>query len=284
LTFLAGQTSQPVLVPVTGDTMDEDDETFTVNLSGATGAAVADGQGLGTITDNDAPPSLAISDVTQAEGTGGTTPFGFAVTLSAASGKTVTVDADTADGTATAPSDYATRSAVVTFLPGTTTMPFIVDVVGDLVDEANETFVVNLSNPANATIADAQGLATLTNDDGNYFTLTPCRILDTRSTAPPALVAGASRNFAIGGQCGVPVDALAVMINMTVVDPTVVGHLRLHAAGQPLPLVAAINFGEGQTRANNAILPLGTGGQITVFTGMASGTVHFVLDVMGYFK
>ncbi len=284
LTFLAGQTTQFVLVPVIGDTLDEDNETFTVNLSGAIGATVADGVGLGTITDNDAPPTLGISDVSQAEGTGGTTSFAFAATLSAASGKTITVNADTADGTAIAPGDYATRSAVLTFPPGTTTMPFAVDVVGDPVIEADETFFVNLSGATNATIADGQGVATLVNDDSNYFTVTPCRLADTRSTTPPALVAGASRNFQIGGLCGIPADARAVAFNLTVTESTIAGFLSLHPTGQPLPVVSSINFVAGVTRANNAIIPLGTGGQIAVFNGMASGTVHLVLDVTGYFR
>lgn len=268
-----------------GDLLDEDDETFAVNLANPSGAPILDGHGVGTILDNDAPPSLAVSDVTQPEGTGGTAPFVFNVSLSAPSGKTVTVTATTADGTATAPADYASRSSLLTFAPGTTTVPFSVDVVGDIVDEPNETFFVDLTGPTNATVGDGQGVGTIGDDDVNFYTVTPCRLADTRTAADaPALVAGESRDFAIAGRCAVPSDASAVMFNIAVVGPTSQGHLRLYPTGQHLPVIATINFSAGQTRSNNAIVPLGTGGQIAVYTGMASGTTHFVVDVTGYFK
>ncbi|MBI3649318.1 MAG: hypothetical protein HY240_11320, partial [Actinobacteria bacterium] len=99
-----------VSVPVIGDTIDEYDETFFVNLSNASGGAIGDSQGLGTITDDDAPPSLTVNDVTVTEGNSGTTNATFTVALSAASGKTITVSYATADGTAVAPSDYTAAS------------------------------------------------------------------------------------------------------------------------------------------------------------------------------
>ena len=272
------------MVPVAGDALDENDETFTVSLSGASGAPVVDGLGTGTITDDDAPPTLAVSDVTQAEGTGGTTPFVFDVTLSAPSGKTVTVDAATADGSATAPGDYASRSVALTFPPGTTSVPLSVDVVGDIVDEANETFTVDLTGAANATIADGQGVGTIEDDDVNFYSVTPCRVADTRLTDPPPLAAGASRDFAVAGTCGIPADATAVAFNVTVTQPDALGHVRLYPAGQAVPLVSTLNFALGQTRANNAIVPLGAGGKVGVYCGMASGAAHFIIDVTGYFK
>ena len=113
-----------------------------------------------------APPTIAIGNVTQAEGNSGLTPFNFTVTLSAPSAQTVTVNYATADGTATAPGDYASASGVVTFTPGQTTQTITVNVVGDTTVEPNETFTVNLSSPsANATIAVATGTGTITNDD-----------------------------------------------------------------------------------------------------------------------
>jgi hypothetical protein len=71
----------------------------------------------------------------------------------------------TADGTATAGSDYTPASGPVTFLPGQTSRPVSVPVLGDDVVEADETFQVNLSSPTNATIGDGQGIGTITNDD-----------------------------------------------------------------------------------------------------------------------
>ena len=110
-------------------------------------------------------PTLSIDNVSQNEGNVGTTPFVFTVTLSAASGSTVTVDFATANGSAAAPGDFAATSGTLTFAPGATSQTITVSVVGDTVPEPNETFVVNLSNAANATIAVAQGTGTIVNDD-----------------------------------------------------------------------------------------------------------------------
>jgi hypothetical protein len=123
-----------------------------------------------------------------------------------------------------------------------------------------------------------------------FYTLTPCRIADTRNaagpTGGPALVAGAIRSFPVtGGVCGIPATAIAVSVNLTVTQPAAQGWLSLYpgdAAGPPL--VSNINFTPGLTRANNAVVPLATnGGTINVKNGSA-GAVHFVLDVNGYFQ
>ncbi len=76
----------------------------------------------------------------------------------------------------------------------------------------------------------------------------------------------------------------AVSVNLTVTDPTTAGHLRVYTGGTPLPLVSAINYGPGQTRANNAVVALGPSGDLTVYCGQASGTVDLILDVDGYFR
>jgi hypothetical protein len=100
----------------------------------------------------------------------------------------------------------------------------------------------------------------------------------------PALAAGASRDFAVSGVCSVPPTAKAVAINATVVNSTTAGHLTLYPAGSGLPLASTINFNTGIVRANNAVVSLGTGGQISVFCGMPSGSTDFVLDVTGWFE
>jgi hypothetical protein len=121
-----------------------------------------------------------------------------------------------------------------------------------------------------------------------YHTVTPCRLADTRNaTGPaggPALAANQSRSFAVGGACGVPATAKAAAINVTVVGATAAGNLRLFPASAALPLASAINFGPGQTRANNAVVRLGAGGALGVRCDMATGSVHFLLDVTGYFE
>src|SRR5439155_15969217 len=97
LTFNPGDTMKTITVPVNGDRTDEDDEYFSVNLSGATNAAVYDSSGTGTILDNDPPPSITIADASIREGDRGTKTLVFTVTLSAASDKWVYVNFATAN-------------------------------------------------------------------------------------------------------------------------------------------------------------------------------------------
>jgi hypothetical protein len=170
VTLNPGETTKLVTVTVNGDSVFELNETFFVNLSGATNATIADSQGQGTITNDDAMPSVSITDVTVAEGNAGTTTATFTVMLSAASAVTATVNFSTADSTAAAPGDYVGTSGMVTFNPGETAKTIDVSVNGDTAFEPNETFLVNLHSPTNATIADSQGLGTITNDDSQPTT------------------------------------------------------------------------------------------------------------------
>jgi hypothetical protein len=121
-----------------------------------------------------------------------------------------------------------------------------------------------------------------------FYTVPPCRVLDTRNPAGalggPALRAGTARRFPLAGRCGIPASARAVSLNVGVTGPTAAGHLRLHLGGTPLPLVSSINYSAGQTRSNNALVPLSVLGDLAVFAGQASGTVHVILDVSGYFE
>ncbi|HBC87923.1 MAG TPA: hypothetical protein DCZ94_13295 [Lentisphaeria bacterium] len=154
-------------VAITNDSIDEADETINIALSNATGATLGTpNTSVLTITDDDAAPTLSINDVTITEGNTGTVNATFTVTQSAASGKTVTVSYATADVTAVQPADYTQVTATtLTFNPGDTSKSITVAVKGDALDEVNETFNVNLSSAGNATIADAAGVCTITDDD-----------------------------------------------------------------------------------------------------------------------
>jgi hypothetical protein len=165
-TFAAGATTASVSVVVAGDTAIEADETFVMNLSSPANATIARAQATGTIQNDEGLPVLAISDASVAEGNSGTVNAVLNVTLSAASPQVVNVSYATADGTATAGTDYTAASGTLTFLPGVISQSITVAVTGDTTTESNETLTVNLTAPANATIADAQGVVTLTNDDG----------------------------------------------------------------------------------------------------------------------
>jgi hypothetical protein len=122
-----------------------------------------------------------------------------------------------------------------------------------------------------------------------YYTLTPCRVADTRGATGtyggPALVANADRVFPMTGVCGIPATAKALSVNVTVTQPNTAGNLRLYPAGFPLPNASVINFNNGQTRANNAVVMLNATGQMTVRDDQGvGGRVHFIVDVNGYFQ
>lgn len=156
VTFNPGQISKTVNVTVLGDTLDENDEKFAVNLSGAVNATIGDSTGVCTIVDNDAAPLINASAPNTTEGNAGTTNMTFTLSLSAASGKTITVQYQTANAAtlpATAGTDYtAVPLTTVTFQAGETTKTVNVGVKGDVLDEDNEHIALSLTNPVNATL------------------------------------------------------------------------------------------------------------------------------------
>jgi hypothetical protein len=122
-----------------------------------------------------------------------------------------------------------------------------------------------------------------------FSTVPPCRVVDTRNTGG-SLAGGATRAFAVNsGNCSgvVPSDAKAVYLNVTAIDPTHAGHLRLYspALGSP-PNTAALNFSAGPGATGNGVLVnVSPAGQVTVFSGVQSpGTVHLTLDVLGFYR
>jgi len=165
-TIMAGSQTYTFDVTVRGDLKIESNERFFVNVTNVSAASISNSQGVGNIQ-NDDSPTLSINDVTQAEGNAGTSTFTFAVTSSLpapAGGINFTVN--TTAGTASAGSDYVTiTNASGSILAGSSSTIINVTINGDQIVEPNETFFVNLSNVTNATLADGQGLGTITNDD-----------------------------------------------------------------------------------------------------------------------
>jgi Calx-beta domain/FG-GAP-like repeat len=165
VTFLPTETTKTITIAIIGDRVAEANENFFVNLT--TGDAfIADGQGVGTIVDNE--PRISINSVQKVEGNGkGTTLFVFTVTLSVAYDQPVTVNFATADGSASvADHDYQAKSGTLTFAPGETTKTISIAVYGDKKNEGNEYFAVNLSGASsNALLVDATGIGTILNDD-----------------------------------------------------------------------------------------------------------------------
>lgn len=121
-----------------------------------------------------------------------------------------------------------------------------------------------------------------------FYTVTPCRVADTRNAngpyGGPALSANGDRTFTLGGRCGIPTTAKAAALNVSVTQPSSAGGLRLYAGGSALPLATSINYRAGQTRANNNVSPLGSGGTLSVHCDQPSGVVHVIIDVSGYFQ
>ncbi len=170
-TIPAGSSTYSFTVLVNGDTTPETNETFFVNVTNDTGATLTDGQGQGTIVNDDAAPNLTINDVSLNEGNAGTTTFTFTVSLSSpAPAGGVTFDIATADGTAVQPADYTQKSLTSQTIPaGSSTYTFDVLVNGDTAPEQDETFLVNVTNVTNAIVTDGQGQGTIVNDDLLYI-------------------------------------------------------------------------------------------------------------------
>ncbi|MGH8453548.1 MAG: Calx-beta domain-containing protein, partial [Nevskiales bacterium] len=170
LSFGPNVTSQTASVTVNGDSTVEPNESFFVNLSNPVSAVIADGQGLGTIVNDDAVAGqslFSVNDVAADEGDTGATTFTFTVSRTGDTGISASVTVATADNTATdANNDYEPVAAtVLNFGPNVTSLPVNVTVNGDTTVEANESFFVNLSSPISGTITDSQGDGSIQNDD-----------------------------------------------------------------------------------------------------------------------
>ena len=186
LTFAPGETSKSVAVTVSGDDIDELDETVVVRLSSPSNATLTGGattlDGTGTINDNDSAPTVSVADATAVSEGIVATPnpannMTFTVTLSAVSGLDVTVPY-TLSGTATAGTDYTEPDPrSVTIAAGTMRADITIPVAGDEVDEENETITVTLGTPTNATVSTAEGAGaasgTITDDDTRGVSVTP---------------------------------------------------------------------------------------------------------------
>jgi endoglucanase len=291
LTFAPGVNSQTVTVAVIGDTVVEaSNESFGLSLTSPTGGAVlARTKALGIILDDDSDRTLSLSPlaVRVTEPLSGTADVTFTATLSADPGRAVTVDFATANGSALAGSDYTATSGMLSFAPGERTKTVSVPVLADSVVEGEETFTLTLSAPTNATIAAGKGTATATIADSlslvpmSFYTVDPCRLVDTRPTSP--LVAGVTRTFQATGNCLIPATAKAISFNVTVTGATANGNVRLFPGGTAAPNASTINFAAGVTRANNGIVTLGTGGEISAMLAPA-GTAHLIIDVNGYME
>lgn len=160
-------TDKVVTVPVVADAIDEDTESLAVTLSSPVNASIGDGTAIGTITDSNPLPTVSIQDGVITEGNSGTVEAALTVTLSPASGKTVTVAYSTTDGGSALPGvDFLAKpSTTLAFPPGETTRTATLQLLGDALDEPDETVRVQLASVFNATIGDGLAEARIADDD-----------------------------------------------------------------------------------------------------------------------
>jgi ELWxxDGT repeat protein len=118
----------------------------------------------------------------------------------------------------------------------------------------------------------------------DFYTLTPCRLTDTRASNP--LLINQPRTLQVAGSCGIPAEARAVAVNFTAVAPNGPGFLVAWPTGTAKPSTASLTYSPGVTRTNNGVVELATDGQIDVQgqTVIENGRVHLVVDVVGYFR
>lgn len=148
---------------------------------------------------------------------------------------------------------------------------------------------VVVTNPGGAMATLPGGFVyTTTGGATRLYTITPCRLVDTRNPdgpfGGPALAAGAVRSFSVsGGGCPIPADAAAVSLNITVADPTAPGTLTFFPGTGVVPGTNTISFVPGKNRANNVTMGV-VGGVLSVSDFQASGTVNLIIDVNGYYR
>ena len=166
LILKAGQTRAKIIVRLTGDTLEEANETFRVLLARPWRVLIGDGEGIATILDDDHKGIISIGDAKTTEGHSGSRDLTFPVTLSKSLPFNVGIQYLTRDLSAIAPGDYTPHVPTpLTLKAGQTSAKIIVRVTGDIADEANETFRVLLARPSRVLIGDGEGIATILDDD-----------------------------------------------------------------------------------------------------------------------
>ena len=245
LDFAAGESRKTIAIAILGDAVSESNETFIVALSGAVGASISDATAIGTIV-NDDGSTISVTDYTVAEGTGaGTTQLVFTVITSMTTGSAITVSYATADGTATAGSDYTPTSGTLTFLPWQPSKQVVVAVARDSTIEPNETVRVNLTGATYATIADAQGVGTIQADDGLLVSISDKTSAEGNVGTTPVVLT-ASLNQSVAG---------SVSVDWTTADGTATAPLDYQSA------TGTITFNPGETAKTITLQIVGETGE-----------------------
>jgi len=239
LNFVDGEASKTITVPIADDAVYEGNETFTLQLTAVTSGAAAIGTpstATVTITDNESVPSISIADARLNEGNSGASSMLFTVTLTGATTLPATVQYAAAGNTASAGSDFLAVSGTLTFNPGETQKTISVPIFGDTVAEPDETFVMSLFSPVNATIARNAASGAIVNDDAGPQTpatlsnVTP----DSGGTSGNTLVKITGTNIASG--CWPFFDGLAARTAIVSGPTEVIASTPAHATAGSVPV------------------------------------------------
>ena len=308
LTFTGGAGgtwSSPQAVTVTGadDAIDDGNRPYTVTMTmnvAATGDPVYDGIDPVDLSATNADDDTATVIVAPTSGlvtSEAGSSAGFTVVLASEPTGSVVIDIAASD-----PTEGAALPSQLSFTggpAGTWATPQLVTVTGvdDAVADGDQPYTVMVTMNAPLTLdplydsLDPADVAAVNRDDvpgGFFYTLTPCRLLDTRQAGQgPALQSGVPRLLLTHGACGIPATARVLSLNVTVTQPSGGGYLTLYPADIPIPGTSTVNYRAGQTRANNAVLSLatdGSGGLRAVAAVAGAGSVHLIVDVNGYFE
>jgi uncharacterized repeat protein (TIGR01451 family) len=240
---------------------------YRIVLSNSGGGAQPDAAGSDEMTDA-LPASLSLVSASATTGTATATPATGTVVWNGAiaSGGSVTITILAAVKATTAAETVVSNQATVRY-----------DGDGN---GSNET-----SAPTDDPRTAAAGDATAFTVGLGFYTLNPCRLVDTRGVSAPALAAGAARTFAGVGACGVPAGAKSLSLNVTVVARTAPGNVVAYPGNLAAPTTSTVNFAAGQTRANFAVVGLATNGAGNfAVKNRATAAVDVVVDVAGYFR
>jgi acetyl esterase/lipase len=302
VTVPAGASSADVDVPVLVDDRLEPAESVILTLEPSSSYAVSSGVSPGStasvkLLEKDwqtTTPKVAVSATDPYASEPGGADGSFTVSRTGATDASLLIDMVVA-GSAQEGSDFANVPGTVQFGKGVSRLTVVIEPHDDFLIEGPETVTLAVSPFTGFFVGPYAGsVVTIADDEpspgaGGFYSLPPCRLVDTRGPAgpwgAPRMSAGETRVFELGGRCGVPPDAAAVALNVTVAGPEAQGFVTLFETGALRPTVSTANFQAGQTRANNAIARLtGYPPSLSAYCGAAGGGFDLILDVTGYFR